>query len=294
VAHRKDCPIGTTPVGLVAGHTASSDEWSYLMQTSASPRSAPYDGSPQAFQGRQRSLSEGTVRHGDARAAGLGWFSIGLGLTQLTAPNALSRVIGLRPDERIRSTMLLLGLRELSAGVGLLAQERPNGWLWARVAGDVMDLTLLGRALAGRHHRRDNLMLATGAVAGVLALDYLAARAPSPSRTQAQRARSEKQRVNTTVAVSVNRPRGEVEARWRQYEDSQQTGIDVAFAEAPGGKLTELRARHARLQGPHVLQELRHFKQVVETGEVVHSDASIHRGLHPAQPSRTSRKKAMS
>jgi hypothetical protein len=30
--------------------------------------------------------------------------------------------------------------------------------------------------------------------------------------------------------------------------------------------------------------DLRRLKQVLETGEVVHSDASIHRGLHPARP----------
>ncbi len=29
---------------------------------------------------------------------------------------------------------------------------------------------------------------------------------------------------------------------------------------------------------------LRAFKQVMETGEVVRSDASIHKGMHPAQP----------
>jgi hypothetical protein len=30
--------------------------------------------------------------------------------------------------------------------------------------------------------------------------------------------------------------------------------------------------------------DLRRFKQVLETGEVVRSDASIQRGMHPAQP----------
>jgi hypothetical protein len=30
--------------------------------------------------------------------------------------------------------------------------------------------------------------------------------------------------------------------------------------------------------------DLYRFKQLMETGEVVHSDASIHRGLYPAQP----------
>jgi len=34
--------------------------------------------------------------------------------------------------------------------------------------------------------------------------------------------------------------------------------------------------------------DLRRLKQVLETGEVVHSDASIHRGPHPAQPSELS------
>jgi hypothetical protein len=34
--------------------------------------------------------------------------------------------------------------------------------------------------------------------------------------------------------------------------------------------------------------DLRRFKQVLEVGEVVHSDASIHRGMHPAQPGESS------
>ena len=36
-------------------------------------------------------------------------------------------------------------------------------------------------------------------------------------------------------------------------------------------------------------RELRHLKQLVEVGEIVHSDASIHRGMHPATPSREAR-----
>jgi uncharacterized membrane protein len=53
----------------------------------------------------------------------------------------------------------------------------------------------------------------------------------------------------------------------------------------PGGKLGAL---VAKLFGeePHqqVKSDLRRLKQVMEIGEVVHSDASIHRGPHPAQP----------
>jgi len=39
------------------------------------------------------------------------------------------------------------------------------------------------------------------------------------------------------------------------------------------------------LTKPQIKGDLRRLKQVLETGEVVRSDASIHRGPHPAQPS---------
>jgi uncharacterized membrane protein len=38
--------------------------------------------------------------------------------------------------------------------------------------------------------------------------------------------------------------------------------------------------------GAQIEGDLRRFKQVLETGEIVRSDASIHRGPHPARPSR--------
>ena len=36
--------------------------------------------------------------------------------------------------------------------------------------------------------------------------------------------------------------------------------------------------------GQQVMDDLRHFKQVMETGEIVLSDATKQRGMHPAQP----------
>ena len=39
--------------------------------------------------------------------------------------------------------------------------------------------------------------------------------------------------------------------------------------------------------GQEVRGDLRRFKQVIETGEVVLSDASWHRGAHPARPAET-------
>ena len=36
--------------------------------------------------------------------------------------------------------------------------------------------------------------------------------------------------------------------------------------------------------GQQVQDDLRHLKQVLETGEIVVSDATKQRGMHPAQP----------
>jgi hypothetical protein len=100
-------------------------------------------------------------------ARALGWFSIGLGAMEILAPGALARFLGSERRGLIRS----FGLREVAAGVGILAGKRVAPWIWARVAGDVLDLAALGFAIA-RGQRR-NALAATGAVAGVTALDVL-------------------------------------------------------------------------------------------------------------------------
>jgi uncharacterized membrane protein len=89
---------------------------------------------------------------------------------------------------------------------------------------------------------------------------------------------------------------------WRSLPgaDVPNRGI-VHFRAAPGRLGTELvvelsydpplgavGAAVAKLFGREPAQEvssdLRRLKQVLETGEVLHSDASIHRGMHPARP----------
>jgi hypothetical protein len=46
-----------------------------------------------------------------------------------------------------------------------------------------------------------------------------------------------------------------------------------------------------REPGQEIEDDLRRFKQVIETGEVLHSDASIHAGRHPARPGGGDREK---
>src|SRR5205085_10555251 len=78
-------------------------------------------------------------------ANGLGWFSIGLGLAELLAPGIMCRIVGAK--ERHGGLMRFLGLREIGAGIMILSGARAAG-CWSRVAGDLMDLSLLGADIA--------------------------------------------------------------------------------------------------------------------------------------------------
>lgn len=95
---------------------------------------------------------------------------------------------------------------------------------------------------------------------------------------------------------------------WRTVGDAdvEHTG-SVDFTAAPGGRGTEVRVHMrydspggrlgtvlasliGRAPGQEAESDLRRLKQVLEAGEVLHSDASIHRGPHPARPAREHRR----
>jgi hypothetical protein len=79
-----------------------------------------------------------------AGARALGWLSMALGAAQLLAPRRVARAAGV-PDHTL--AMRTCGVREIATGVALLNSERPTTWLWARVAGDVLDAALLARTM---------------------------------------------------------------------------------------------------------------------------------------------------
>jgi uncharacterized membrane protein len=114
------------------------------------------------------------------------------------------------------------------------------------------------------------------------------------------------------AAITVNRPREEVERLWQssEYRPSYIDGADaaVSFADAPGDRGTEIHVDLerdlpggplgeivAKLTGKEPLakikDDLRRFKQKVETGEIARSDAAPEGELaerklkqRPAQP----------
>jgi hypothetical protein len=123
-----------------------------------------------------RNISSGNSALSRDVARALGWFSIGLGLAEALMPASVSRASGIKGnDTLVRS----YGAR--ANGVGILLAKDPTPWLWARVAGDAMDISALAVRGGGRAS-----VFALIAVAGVTALDIACA---SALKSQKQRAR---------------------------------------------------------------------------------------------------------
>ncbi len=163
-------------------------------------------------------------------ASGLGWFSIGLGLLEVLAPHAVARMSGLDRTAGRRSawsggggdysTLLrLFGLREIGAGLGILGREQPAGWLWGRVAGDLLDLAVLGSAFASPRADRTRLTAATAAVAGVTALDVLTSQRLTAPRRSVSHGVDAEGRMCVTHTLAINRTPAECYRYWRQLEN---------------------------------------------------------------------------
>lgn len=297
---------------------------------------------------RQEDLrARGLARRTDTErlADALGWFSVVAGLTALVAPRAVAGMLAVGGRGASGLVVRLVGLRETATGVGILSSRRPAGWLWARVAGDVMDLALLGVALRSPRPGRGRAGATALAVGGVTALDWLAARELS-RRDSAAPARPSGHAVVARKSVTVNEPAeplyrfwrdvtnlprfmhhleavhpaGDGRSRWRArgpagmrvewdaelVDDrpnqliawrsvpgaSLQHAGTVRFESVPGGRGTTvtveleytppggvLGARVARLLGQapeqQLQEDLRRFKQLMETGEIVVSEGVL-------------------
>ncbi|WP_395806655.1 hypothetical protein [Archangium minus] len=103
----------------------------------------------------------------------LGWVSLGIGLTELTFPKGLCRVLG--ASRHNAGLMKVLGLREVVSGLGLLTQRHRRPWVWARVAGDAIDLALLAVTFRLPRANRAWQGAITAAVVGVTLVDLYAA-----------------------------------------------------------------------------------------------------------------------
>lgn len=288
--------------------------------------------------------------NGQRHARWLGYFSLGLGLSELAAPRQVARLVGVRDGAKTRAIVRALGVRELLSGVSILAKAGQAAPVWSRLVGDAIDLALLGTAMTNGVQSRGRLLAATAAVAGVGALDAYSAARLSRGKLGQDVAGP----IHVVRSITINRDPSFVYAFWRDLENlprfmahlesvDVEGDISVWRAHAPAGMTVEWRAEItvdepnqrigwrslegsaianrgavrfdagpggrgcvvcvelkyeapggslaawiAKLfgeePGQQISGDLRRLKQVLETGSVVHSDASIHRGMHPARP----------
>ena len=106
----------------------------------------------------------------DELARALGWFSIGLGVTEILAAEQITRMLGLEGKEAL---VRGYGMRELASAVPTLSISKSVG-LAARIAGDALDLATLTSALRPDNPKRGNAALAIALIAGITALDIVA------------------------------------------------------------------------------------------------------------------------
>ena len=115
----------------------------------------------------------------DRAAKALGWFSIGLGISQLIGAGRLLGMIGAKRTGIAR----FYGIREIGTGIALLTASDPAPWAWARVGGDALDLGSLAGGFKTGAPRKGNRLLALLFVAATSVVDLACARRIQP-RTQ--------------------------------------------------------------------------------------------------------------
>src|SRR4051794_13705705 len=101
----------------------------------------------------------------------LGFFSFGLGVTQLVIPERVNALIGVKDTPKTRAIQRAVGVQELSAAQGIFALSPPTAVLWSRVAGDIAHLALLAKATQNSRNDRTRLPATIASVIGITALD---------------------------------------------------------------------------------------------------------------------------
>ena len=331
---------------------------------SASP--TPVKSAPEHYIESRRKDKDGVTQF-------LGWFSIGLGVAELLAPRGVARAIGI-DEEELATLLRVYGLREIAAGLGILARPRPTYWLWSRVVGDSIDLASLGKAMQNPDNDRARLTAATIAVLGVTALDIASSVRLTRDATGAAAGHDEGSYASPEAGdgmaqldavITVNKDVEEVYSFWKDTRnfprfmtaldsvrpisdklshwkveapaglsvewdaeivtdkaneliewrsvdnsDVENTGT-VRFRRAAGNRGTEVQletefkprvgtlgAKVAQIISAipktNLMNDLRRFKQLIEVGEVVKSDASAVSGMHPARPPKFSELEAQS
>ncbi|QFS93305.1 hypothetical protein FIV07_21295 [Mycobacterium sp. THAF192] len=114
-----------------------------------------------------------TSPRSDAVARLLGAVSLGLGASELVAPDTVVSIAGVRPSRRTRLLTRALGARECGHGAAILLGA-PR-LVWTRVVGDVLDVALLAAGLVKNRSSARRGAVALLVLSGIGAADVYAA-----------------------------------------------------------------------------------------------------------------------
>lgn len=237
----------------------------------------------------------------------LGGASVALGAPMLLSGRRLLREIGVRADAKALAVTAGVGIREFVAAATILGMRHRRVGVWSRVAGDTMDLALLGAAWRSRRERTPRLMGATAFIAAVLATDLAVALALSRAEgtdvadgsssygvgAPAQDAGGGPARVRTAITIlgaEADIRRALHEFDWRAFDPvALEAAGELRVVAAPGGRGVEIHLDHdpsvpggrlgasaLKLAGKSpdqkINDDLRRFKARFETGVEVRSE----------------------
>jgi uncharacterized membrane protein len=183
-----------------------------------------------------------TQIRGEGLARGLGWFSIGLGLAEMASPQSVAQLVGIEDGARTRALIRGYGARELANGVAILSQPDAK-WLWARVAGDVVDLSSLAAALQRDQVDGRKVALGLASVASVMVADIVAARRLGSANESLRPARRKDNTVRVSKTFTINRSREEVYGFWRQLDNLPRFMTHLESVEVLGNQRSRWVAR---------------------------------------------------
>jgi uncharacterized membrane protein len=235
---------------------------------------------------------------GFSAARSLGWLSLGLGVAEVLAPAQVARLLGLTETSRQRLTVRLIGAGQLLVGTALLTRRRPLSRLAPPVnasAVPVRAVVTIARPAAEIYRLwRDfeNLRRFMTHVRSVGVRDDL--------RSHWQVSATGRDDLQWDAVITEDRPDELIAWRSVPGADVVHAG-EVRFVPAPGDRGTEVHLTmnvhppggpvgqavgklFHRLPEEIIAGDLKRLKQLMETGEIVKSDASIHQHRHPARP----------
>jgi len=141
--------------------------------------------------------------------------------------------------------MRMVGVREVVTGLGILSERAAGTWAWARVAGDAMDLALLGAAARLPDANPRRIAATTAGVLGVSALDVYSGQRLTASQSE------DAPQIRVTETITINASPVELYRFWKNLENlplfmehlesvSKVNGrVSHWVAKAPAGAIVE-------------------------------------------------------